>query len=157
MIKVAIVQFSNTGASTFINTFVHNDGQIIYYSIWENYVMTCGDYIFVYTWYDYIRSGIYEKFDIMIVMYDITRRDSYNMLNIEQLEPYIDDSTRLILVGTKKDLEDDREVLYEEGENYANENNMYFREINCHDINDVKQVIDIYHNPPNILVKSAIN
>ena len=44
-----------------------------------------------------------------------------------------------------------------EGENYANENNMYFREINCHDINDVKQVIDIYHNPPNILVKSAIN
>ena len=67
---------------------------------------------------NYIRNG-----DGVIIVYDITNRDSFEsvrvwMNNIQQLR---NDSASIIIVGNKTDLEHKRTVETQEGQDLANE------------------------------------
>jgi Ras-related protein Rab-6A len=67
---------------------------------------------------------------IVLFVYDITRKESFenipkwfsDVLDIKSNE------TVFVLVGNKIDLESERQISYEEGEDFAQKNNMYFFE-----------------------------
>lgn len=68
-----------------------------------------------------VRQNYLAKAEAGILVYDVTRRDSFNNIEnwyneIKEITP----SISLILVGNKIDLEDQREVSFEEGEALAN-------------------------------------
>ena len=71
--------------------------------------------------------------NIIMLVYDITRKESFNNIPI-----WIKDLTNVkfeevifVLIGNKIDLNDKREVNKEEGEKYSEENNMIFEEVSA--------------------------
>ena len=65
-----------------------------------------------------------------LLVYDITRRETFNHVT-KWLDDVRTNSTKnvtVILIGNKKDLEDKRQVSYEEGEAFAKENGLMFLE-----------------------------
>ena len=71
--------------------------------------------------------------NIIMLVYDITRKESFNNIPI-----WIKDLTNVkfeevifVLIGNKIDLNDKREVNKEEGEKYSQENKMIFEEVSA--------------------------
>ena len=84
--------------------------------------------------YKAITESYYKKADCCLLVYDITRRNTfkectdYYTPNIRQK---CKKNIQIILLGNKTDLEDQREVKPEEGANFANENGFDFMETSC--------------------------
>ncbi len=69
-----------------------------------------------------------------ILMYDITNRNEFDNIKdyyIELIKEYWKNSEKVILVGNKTDLENERKISYEEGANLAYLNNYLFIETSC--------------------------
>ena len=91
---------------------------------------------------------------IVILCYDITSRASFENLEkwINDIEKHIYDSI-IVLSGNKLDLEEKREVSYEEGLQFANEYGFRFYEtsakndynVNCIFEDAVKEYSQSYH------------
>ena len=66
----------------------------------------------------------------IFVIYDITNRDSFKNLEnwLLEIEKNSNQNVLKILVGNKKDLEEDREIKTEEGQSFADRNGMQFME-----------------------------
>lgn len=65
-----------------------------------------------------------------ILVYDITRRSTYNHLSswLSDTKNLTNPSTVIFLIGNKADLESSREVTYEEARRFADENDLLFME-----------------------------
>ena len=65
-----------------------------------------------------------------LLVYDITRRDTFIHVTkwLEEVKNNSSKTITIILIGNKKDLEDKRQVTYEEGEAFAKENGLMFLE-----------------------------
>ncbi|XP_063699491.1 ras-related protein Rab-14 [Culicoides brevitarsis] len=65
-----------------------------------------------------------------ILVYDITRRSTYNHLSswLADTKNLTNPSTVIFLIGNKADLESSREVTYEEARRFADENDLLFME-----------------------------
>lgn len=63
-------------------------------------------------------------------MYDITRRETFTHVRkwLQEVRVNSSKNITMILIGNKKDLEDRREVRFEEGESFARENGIMFLE-----------------------------
>ena len=89
-----------------------------------------------------IARAYYKNSVCACVVYDISSRTSF-----EDIQIWIDDCTKqtsksvlLVLIGNKNDLNDKREVSYEEGEAYAKAHKMLFLEASAktgHNINAI--------------------
>lgn len=89
-----------------------------------------------------------------IVCYDITDVESFRSVNewLEKIKIAASKHAQVVLVGTKKDLEDERQVATEDGENLASDNGIPFFEISAKDgynLNEVfetlcRNVIEVY-------------
>ena len=77
-----------------------------------------------------ISRGYYKSGACALVVYDITDRETFNNVSswVEECKNNGPSTITLVLVGNKIDLEDKRQVTYEEGEDFANRNNMQFYE-----------------------------
>ena len=77
-----------------------------------------------------ISRGYYKSGVCALVVYDITNRESFNNVStwVEECKNNGPSTISLVLVGNKIDLEDKRQITYEEGEDYANQNNRQFFE-----------------------------
>ena len=77
-----------------------------------------------------ISRGYYKSGVCALVVYDITNRESFNNVStwVEECKNNGPSTISLVLVGNKIDLEDKRQITYDEGEEYANQNNMLFFE-----------------------------
>ena len=64
------------------------------------------------------------------MVYDITRRSTYNHLSawLTDTRNLTNPSTVIFLIGNKADLESSREVTYEEAKQFADENGLMFCE-----------------------------
>ena len=73
--------------------------------------------------YDSLSSTVLRKADGAIFVYSITSRESFNKINfwITELTNKGNNSKVLMLIGNKSDLEEEREVSFQEGETKANE------------------------------------
>jgi Ras-related protein Rab-14 len=65
-----------------------------------------------------------------LLVYDITRRTTYNHVStwLADARSLTNPNTVIMLIGNKRDLEDQREVSYEEASNFARENDLIFME-----------------------------
>jgi len=65
-----------------------------------------------------------------LLVYDITRRDTYDHLTswLEDCRKYSNQNLTIMLVGNKSDLETKREVSKEEGEAFAKKHDLFFLE-----------------------------
>jgi len=81
----------------------------------------------------------------VILVYDITRRDSFDHIQKWLAEVRANGSPELvmILVGNKTDLEHKRCVTSKEGEDFAAENNMLYVETSAKSAQNVDQIFEI--------------
>ena len=65
-----------------------------------------------------------------LLVYDITRKDTFIHATkwLEEVKNNSSKTITIILIGNKRDLEDKRQVTYEEGEAFAKENGLMFLE-----------------------------
>ena len=65
-----------------------------------------------------------------LLVYDITRKETFIHVTkwLEEVRNNSSKTITVILIGNKKDLEDKRQVSYEEGEAFAKENGLMFLE-----------------------------
>ena len=84
--------------------------------------------------FDSINRQYYQRADCCILVYDITNKKSFEQCKEFYKQEIIDnckEDIKVILVGNKTDLENDRVISKEEGANFAEENKYYFKETSC--------------------------
>ena len=91
-----------------------------------------------------ISRGYYKSGVCALVVYDITNRDSFNNIGtwLEECKNNGPSTISLVLVGNKTDLEDKRQITYEEGEEFANRNNMQFFETSALNGNNIDKLFN---------------
>ncbi|CAG7730006.1 unnamed protein product, partial [Allacma fusca] len=77
-----------------------------------------------------------------ILAYDITRRCTFNQLNmwLQDLRRLCGSNIVIMLIGNKNDMEEEREVRTEEGEDYAEQHGLIFKETSAKSAAEVEEV-----------------
>ena len=93
-----------------------------------------------------------------ILMYDITNKNTLLFLknNLNKFKEKLPESVVMVLVGNKKDLKYEREVLKEEGKSFANEHNMLFFEVSSNDLKST-DVAEIFTQSAKIIISKIDN
>ena len=86
-----------------------------------------------YSWqeqYKSITRSYYKESAVAMMVYDIRKEESFEHIKVwlEDCKNLTPSSTLLVLIGNKNDLEEERKITKEMGENFANENSMIFFE-----------------------------
>ena len=83
----------------------------------------------------------YRESDGVILCYDITNRDSFSNLEkwIKEVKENCERDVRMILIGTKSDLESERAISYHEGKAFAESHGFSFFEVSSQDGNNVEE------------------
>ena len=91
-----------------------------------------------------IARAYYKNSVCACIVYDITNRNSFN-----SIQSWIDDCVKqspksilFILIGNKNDLNESREVQYEEGVEFAKKRNMIFLETSAKTGNNISTIFD---------------
>ena len=94
--------------------FLRIDKKIIKLQIWD----TCGQEI-----YRSLITNFYRSSSLAIIVYAINQRESFKDLSlwIKELKLNNSPDTKIILVGNKLDLQNDRKIAYEEGQKFADD------------------------------------
>ena len=89
-----------------------------------------------------ITRAYYKNSVCACVVYDITNKNSFNNIKswIEDCKKVSPKTVFLILIGNKVDLEDKREVSYEEGSVYAEKNGMLFFETSAKTGKNIEEI-----------------
>ena len=101
--------------------FFEKDNKNIKIQIWD----TAGEEAFQSITKTYYRNAIGA-----LLVYDITKKSSFEHIK-NWLDSVRENSTKnikIILIGNKTDLEDKREVTFQEGEEFAKNNGLFFLE-----------------------------
>lgn len=87
-----------------------------------------------------ITTAYYRGAHGILLVYDITNRQTFSNINnwLNQLKLHSRENIALILVGNKTDLESNRQVSFEEGQNKANEFGCNFYETSCKSAENVE-------------------
>ena len=106
--------YSTTLGFDYFSFFVKIDGKILKLQIWD----TCGQEI-----YQSLITNFYRNSSLAIMIYAINNRKSFEHIDnwLKAIKINSNPDAKIFLIGNKADLEDEREVTYEEAENYANE------------------------------------
>ena len=89
-----------------------------------------------------VTKSYFQSSHGFIVTYDITDRESFEKINfwMENIKNNAPENAKLILVGNKIDLPNDRQISFEEGENYAGKFNIKFFESSAKEGTNVKEL-----------------
>ena len=89
-----------------------------------------------------ITRAYYKNSVCALVVYDITNRDSFNNVStwIEDCKNQSPKTIFMVLVGNKSDLQDKRQVNFEEGQELAERFQMLFFETSAKDGNNVEEI-----------------
>ena len=95
-----------------------------------------------------IAKNYFHSSDGFLLVYDITDLNSLNSLNywIEQIKANAPENTKRIIVGNKSDLENERKVSKEEGEEFAKKHNIKFYESSAKEGFNVNEVFEYLAN-----------
>ena len=92
-----------------------------------------------------ITASYYRGGNGVLVVYDITDRDSFDNLNswLIEIEKNANKNVYKLLIGNKCDLEDKRKVTYQEGKDFATSNGMQFIETSTKTDTKVKDAFEM--------------
>ena len=102
--------------------------------------------------YKSITRGYYKSSACAFIVYDITNLKTFKNINnwIKDCVNLAPKNILLVLIGNKSDLEENREVDYDLGKNFADENNMIFFETSALSGNNIANAfnssIQVIHN-----------
>ena len=105
-------QYEKTLDIEFRVKIIEINGKTVKIQIWD----TAG-----YEDFQEIRKTFYKGVIVALLVYDITRKETFIHVKkwLEEIKSNISEQITIILIGNKKDLENKREVSYEEGESFA--------------------------------------
>ena len=108
--------YSATIGFDYSSFFVKYEDKIIKLQIWD----TCGQEIF-----QSLITNFYKNSSLAIMVYAINDRESFHNLDswLKELKKESSPDAKVILIGNKNDLESERQVTYEEGEQYCKDYN----------------------------------
>lgn len=88
--------------------------------------------------------SLFRNVTACLFVYDITNRNSFEQLTewINYTENEIDENAILVLVAAKSDLKDDREVSFDEGQQFASEYNMLYFETSAKEDLNISEMFD---------------
>ena len=123
--KASFSSNSTVGVANYFSTYKLSDGSIVNVSILD----TAGEEKF-----RALNSNYYKKADCCLLEYDITREYTFdeikNYFN-HDIKEKCKKNIKVIVLGNKTDIEDQREVASEEGAGFALENDYIFMETSC--------------------------
>ena len=92
-----------------------------------------------------ITASYYRGGNGVLVVYDITDRDSFENLNswLIEIEKNANKNVYKLLIGNKCDLDDKRKVTYQEGKDFATSNGMQFIETSAKADTKVKEAFEL--------------
>ena len=95
--------------------------------------------------YQSLVTNFYRGGNGVLVVYDITDRDSFENLNswLIEIEKNANKNVYKLLIGNKCDLEDKRKVTYQEGKDFATSNGMQFIETSAKADTKVKEAFEL--------------
>ena len=109
--------------------------------------------------YNSLGETYYKKADCCLLMYDITSTMSFEKVRdyyIEQIKENCKSDIKVILLGNKSDLEEQRAVSQEEGKDLANNNGYIFMESSCKDNYNVSDAFTALVEMTNTDIKKGI-
>ena len=86
--------------------------------------------------FDAINANYYKDADCCLLVYDITSEKSFDKIQnyyIGKIKENCKSIIKVILLGNKTDLEDERKISHKSGADLANENGYIFMESSCKD------------------------
>ena len=157
LFKLLLIGNSSVGKSSLLFRFVENvwddsfvptigvdfklktlevNGKKVKLQIWD----TAGQERFKNITASYYRGG-----NGVLVVYDITDRDSFENLNswLIEIEKNANKNVYKLLIGNKCDLEEKRKVTYQEGKDFAASNGMQFIETSAKADTKVKEAFEL--------------
>ena len=156
--KILILGDSKVGKSCFLTRYADNTYHEDYlstigmdYKI-KNYELENGNIIKLYIWdtagqdrFRSITSNYYKGADGIILIYDITKQETFNNVRnwITSIKEEAPAKVVLILVGNKVDDEKNRAVPKSEGEKIADEYNLPFLECSAKSDINVTETFDV--------------
>ena len=95
--------------------------------------------------YKAIASRFYKGVDGIILVYDITSRESFEKIEtwMNQVEANTTKSLPFVLVGNKSDLEEQRDVQYDEGKAFADKHGFEFLEASAFNKENIDEMFEI--------------
>ena len=141
---------STIGVDKFFQYVQLNDGTIIKLFIMD----TAGQ-----ERYNSLNESYYKQADCCLLMYDITSRDSFEKIEdyyIGNIKSNCRKDIKVILLGNKTDLEEDRKVSQDEGKNLAKDNDYIFMESSCKDNYNVSDAFTALVEMTNNDIKKGI-
>ena len=139
---------STIGIDKMVQTFQLSDGTIV-----EVVIMDTGGQ----ERFNSITSNYYKLADCCLLVYDITDLKSFEKINnyyISELEKKGGNIRKIILLGNKSDLKDERKISSEEGSNLANRYGFVFMESSCKDNYNVSNAFETLIDMTNTELKN---
>ncbi|KAJ5080210.1 ras and ef-hand domain-containing protein [Anaeramoeba ignava] len=92
-----------------------------------------------------ITNTYYRTADGIMITYDLTNKESFSQLSewFVEINSSAPEDTQLILIANKKDLEEQRQVSFSEGENFAQTQNCPFLEVSAKTGENIKEAFHI--------------
>ena len=154
--NIILLGVSNVGKSNMMNQFLRGQFEEAYFAtiginilnklfifdgkkVKINYYDTAGQ-----ERYNSINLTLLRKADGVILVYDITSQESFRKIDfwIQELHNKNRDSKVLMLVGNKTDLDNEREVSFQQGEKKANEIGCPFMETSAKTNHNIKECFE---------------
>ena len=143
VICIMTLGISSVGKTSFILRFTENSFQNLFYSTvgidCKAKIIEIENIKYKLLFYDTagqeryksLAPNLIKKAHGIIIMYDITNKSSFDSIPdiIKNIKEEKGDYFPMILIGNKKDLEQDREIKKEEGEELASKNGIEYFEI----------------------------
>ena len=109
--------YNATVGFEFFSFNIKMNEKIIKLQIWD----TCGQEL-----YRSLITNFYRNSSLAIMVYAINNKDSFDNIDVwlKELRTHSNPDAKVFLIGNKIDLDTERKVLKEEGENYSNENKL---------------------------------
>jgi len=158
IIKLVIIGDSMVGKTNFLYRFVDGVFNAVHTSTVGfdfkpkiHYMKNLNKKIKFYVWdtagqekYMAINKSLFQRVQGIILMYDISDESSFNNLPkwINLIKEYAN-NLPFILVGNKSDLQDNRKIPFEKGENYAKQNDIKFLEASSKSGENVDKCFEI--------------
>ena len=123
--KTSLVNLTTVGLENAFNVFQLSDGSLVHVTI----VDTAGQ-----EKYRSLSDRYYRKADGCLLVYDITDKRTFEEMEgyfYTQLKDKCKKNIKVIVLGNKTDLEENRKVSREEGADFAQEKGYMFMETSC--------------------------
>ena len=103
-----------------------------------------------------ITASYYRGGNGVLVVYDITDRESFENLNswLIEIEKNANKNVYKLLIGNKCDLEEKRKVTFQEGKDFAESNGMKFMETSAKTASKVQEAFELLTNE---IIKANLN